>query len=296
MTNIIIIGANGFVGRKTLEFFYGKSDYNVTGLSFHEDILPGNSYRFIEADICDSNKIRQVFQEVSPDIVINCSAISVPDYCQTHREEAFNCNAKAVENIALLCNYFNSRLIHLSTDFVFNGQTDRLYKEDDLPDPVNYYGYTKYLSEQYVAQICNNFAIARVIVVYGKSYIGQHGNIFSLVAQRLTAGEKIVTVNDQWRTPTYIGDIVKGIELLSSCNNTGIYHIGGKECLTVSEIAYKVAGFLGLDKSLILPVSTIEMQEKTPRPRFSGLCIDKAKSELGYNPVSIEEGMKLMFY
>jgi dTDP-4-dehydrorhamnose reductase len=213
-----------------------------------------------------------------------------------HKEEAFNINAKAVENIATLCNSFHSRLIHLSTDFVFNGKTDRLYTEEDIPDPVNYYGYTKYLSEQYVSQICTNFAIMRVIVVYGKAYPGQHGNIFSLVRQKLTNGDRIVTVNDQFRTPTYVYDVVKAIELLSLHKSNGIYHIGGDECLTISDIAFKVADFLGLDKSLIQSVCTAEMNEKTPRPKFSGLSIDKSKNELGYSPVSVEEGMKRLFY
>lgn len=296
MTNILIIGANGFVGRKTLEFFSEKIEYKVTGLSIHEDILPSNSYRFIEADICDSFKMEVVFNNVRPDLVINCSAISSPDYCEMHKEEAFNCNSRAVESLATLCNSFHSRFIHLSTDFVFNGQADKLYKEDDIPDPVNYYGYTKYLSEQYVAQICSSYAIARVIVVYGKSYPMQHSNIFSLVRQRLTAGEQVVTVNDQWRTPTYAGDVVKGIELLTSYTGNGIYHIGGPECLTITEIALKVACFLGLDKSLIKSVSTVEMKERTPRPKFSGLCIEKAKSELGYTPLTPDDGMKLLFY
>lgn len=295
MNNILILGANGFVGRKILEFFSSKIEYNVTGLSVHRDITPGKSYNFIEADICDYVIMEQIFRNVRPNVVINCSAISVPDYCETHKEEAYRCNTKAVESLAVMCNSSNSRFIHLSTDFVFNGRTDRLYKEDDLPDPVNYYGLTKYLAEQSVSKICTNYAIVRIIVVYGKPYPGQHGNILSLVQQKLFGGEQIKVVNNQWRTPTYVSDVVKGVELLSDFSVNGIYHIGGSECLTIAEIAYKVADYLGLNKSLIQSVSTEDIREKTPRPRFSGLSIEKARHELGYKPVTIEEGMSLMF-
>lgn len=99
----------------------------------------------------------------------------------------------------------------------------------------------------------------------------------------------------QWRTPTYVGDVSQGIEKLINHPNNGIYHICGSECLTIADIAYRVADTLNLDYSLILPVTTKQMGETTPRPRFSGLSIEKARRELGYQPHTLEEGIKLMF-
>ena len=132
-------------------------------------------------------------------------------------------------------------------------------------------------------------------VVYGAALPGQHGNILQLVANRLRNNEEIRVVSDQWRTPTYVGDVSQGIEKLINHPNNGIYHICGSECLTIADIAYRVADTLNLDYSLILPVTTKQMGETTPRPRFSGLSIEKARRELGYQPHTLEEGIKLMF-
>ena len=163
-----------------------------------------------------------------------------------------------------------------------------------MPAPLNYYGVTKYQGEQAVASICRNYAVARVVVVYGKALPGQHGNVLQLVKNRLEAGQEIRVVSDQYRTPTWVADIADGVERLMNTGNTGIYHICGAEHLSIAEIAYRVADYFGLDRSLIRPVTTEEMKEATPRPRNSGLSIGKAKRELGYRPHTLEEGLKEM--
>lgn len=295
MTNILIIGANGFTGRRMLMDYSLNPDYKVTGSSFKEDIQPGGNYRFIQADIRDPRAVESLLDEVRPDVLINTAALSVPDYCDTHRAEAEALNVTAVEHLARNCRKHGSRFIHLSTDFVFDGKAERLYNEADIPNPANYYGVTKLEGEKRVAACCTDYAIVRVVVVYGKALPGQHGNILQLVANRLRKGQEIRVVSDQWRTPTYVGDIAVGVEQLINHPANGIYHICGDECLTIAQIAYRVADYLRLDRSLIHPVTTEEMQEAIPRPRFSGLSIEKAQSELGYTPHSLEEGMKRMF-
>lgn len=293
---ILVIGANGFTGRRVLNDLSRNDEYTVTGCSLHDDIAPGSgNYHFISADICQMGEQAALFREVRPNVVINASALSVPDYCETHREEAEIINITAVGQLAFRCEVSGARLIHLSTDFVFSGDSGRLYTEEDAPAPVNYYGVTKLKGEKRVAELCTNYAIARVAVVYGAALPGQHGNILQLVADRLRNNEEIRVVSDQWRTPTYVGDVSQGIEKLIGLPTNGIYHICGSDCLTIADIAYRVADTLNLDYSLILPVTTKQMEEKTPRPRFSGMSIEKARNELGYQPHTLEEGIKLMF-
>lgn len=297
MKNILIIGANGFTGRQLLNDLSTQKQYNVTGCSLHPDILPtsekSESYHFIEADIRNEVAAKDLFKEVRPEVVINCSALSVPDYCETHHEEAYLTNVTAVEQLAHLCEEYKSRFIHLSTDFVFDGKIDesagQLYTEEDAPAPVNYYGFTKWKGEEKVAGICSNYAIARVEIVYGKALPGQHGNIVQLVMNRLKAGQEIRVVSNQWRTPTYVGDVSNGIELLIENATNGIFHICGNECLTIAEIAFQVADHMKLDRSLIHPATTEEMKEATPRPRFSGMSTEKARTILGYNPRKLKE-------
>ena len=263
---VLVIGANGFTGRRILNDLSRNDEYIVTGCSLHDDIAPDSgNYRFISADICQMGEQSALFREVRPNIVINTSALSVPDYCEAHREEADSINVNAVGQLAFRCEASAARFIHLSK------------------------------GEKRVTELCSNYAIARVVVVYGAALPGQHGNILQLVANRLRNNEEIRVVSDQWRTPTYVGDVSQGIEKLINHPNNGIYHICGSECLTIADIAYRVADTLNLDYSLILPVTTKQMGETTPRPRFSGLSIEKARRELGYQPHTLEEGIKLMF-
>lgn len=290
---ILVVGANGFTGRRILDDLSAKM-YDVTGCSLHADIRPGDRHHFIEADVTDSTAIDKLFNLVCPDVVINCSALSVPDYCEQHREEALALNVSAVKHLACCCERTGSRFIHLSTDFVFDGKKHSLYTEEDEPAPLNYYGVTKYLGENTVVACSSNYAIVRVVVVYGKALPGQHGNIIQLVKDRLEAGLQIRVVSDQYRTPTWVGDISVGVECLIRRSNSGIYHICGSDCLSIAEIAYRVADYFELDRSLICPVSTEEMNEATTRPQFSGLSLEKAKREFGYSPHTLEDGMEEM--
>ena len=295
MKKILIIGANGFTGRQILNDLSVHTQYKVTGCSLHPDILPNDAgkYRFIETDIRNEANIKRLFEEVQPDVVINCSALSVPDYCETHHEEAYLTNVTAVSQLAVFCEEYKSRFIHLSTDFVFDGKINEdaglLYTEEDIPAPVNYYGYTKWKGEEKVAETCSSYAIVRVAIVYGRALPGQHGNIVQLVMNRLKAGQKIRVVSDQWRTPTYVGDVSDGVQRLIAHPTNGIFHICGVECMSIAEIAYQVADYMGLDHSLIHPVTTEEMNETTLRPRFSGMSIDKARTMLGYEPQKLKE-------
>ena len=295
MKKILIIGANGFTGRQILNDLSVHTQYKVTGCSLHPDILPNDAgkYRFIETDIRNEADIKRLFEEVQPDVVINCSALSVPDYCETHHEEAYLTNVTAVSQLAVFCEEYKSRFIHLSTDFVFdekiNEDAGLLYTEEDIPAPVNYYGYTKWKGEEKVAETCSSYAIVRVAIVYGRALPGQHGNIVQLVMNRLKAGQEIRVVSDQWRTPTFVGDLSDGIQRLIENTANGIFHICGDECLTIAEIAYQVADYMKLNRALIHSVTTEEMQESTPRPRFSGMSIEKARTILGYNPRKLKE-------
>lgn len=297
MKKILIIGANGFTGRQILNDLSVHAQYKVTGCSLHPDISPNDAgkYRFIETDIRNEADIKRLFEEVQPDVVINCSALSVPDYCETHHEEAYLTNVTAVSQLAVFCEEYKSRFIHLSTDFVFdekiNEDAGLLYTEEDVPAPVNYYGYTKWKGEEKVAETCSSFAIVRVAIVYGRALPGQHGNIVQLVMNRLKAGQEIRVVSDQWRTPTYVGDVSDGVQRLIAHTTNGIFHICGDECMSIAEIAYQVADYMGLDRSLIHSVTTEEMNETTPRPRFSGMSIDKARTMLGYKPQKLKEAL-----
>lgn len=287
---IILFGANGFTGRRVLKHL--SLNHQVMACSLHPDILPEKGYQFQILDMLDFDSMDILLNSFQPNVIINAAALSVVDYCEQHPVEAYKMNVTAVKHLAEYSKSNSCRLIHLSTDFVFDGLASEAYTEKDSPNPINYYGKTKQWSEEVIQQLCNNYAIVRIEVVYGKPFHGQHGNIVQLVKNRLENGQSIRVVSDQFRSPTWVEDIACAIESLLADKYQGIYHICGGETLSVADFAYRVAKYFDLDTSLIQPVTTEEMNEATPRPRFSPMSTEKAFREWGYKPSNLEEGFK----
>ena len=287
---IIILGANGFIGRRILNRLYPS--HQVLACSLHPDILPEEGYRFETIDMLDYSAMTTLLNDFQPEVIINASALSVVDYCELHPEEAYAMNVTAVKHLAEYSRDHSCRLIHLSTDFVFDGTSSIAYTETDVPNPVNYYGKTKQWSEEVIGQLCTDYAIVRVEVVYGKPLPKQHGNIVHLVKNRLENGQSLRVVSDQFRSPTWVEDIACAIEQLLSNQHQGIYHICGGETLSVAEIAYRAAKYFNLDTSLIEPITTEAMNEATPRPPFTPMSVEKAQQAFGYQPSALEEGFK----
>ena len=287
---IIILGANGFIGRRILNRLY--PNHQVLACSLHPDILPVEGYQFETIDMLDYTAMTTLLNNFQPEVIINASALSVVDYCEQHPEEAYAMNVTAVKHLAEYSRTNSCRLIHLSTDFVFDGTSSIAYTETDVPNPVNYYGKTKQWSEEVIGQLCTDYAIARVEVVYGLPYPKQHGNIVHLVKTRLENGQGLRVVSDQFRSPTFVEDIAWAIEKLLSSQHQGIYHICGGETLSVAEIAFRTAKYFNLDTSLIEPITTEAMNEATPRPTFTPMSVKKAQQDLGYQPSALEVGFK----
>ena len=288
----MILGANGFTGRRILRRLTQRKEHTLFACSLHPDILAEEGYRFETLDMLDYIATDTLLNDFQPEVIVNASALSVVDYCEQHPEEAFAMNVSAVKHLAEYCQAHECRLIHLSTDFVFDGTQTRPYTETDTPNPLNYYGKTKRWGEEAIEQTCKDYAIVRVEVVYGKPLNGQHGNIVHLVKNRLENGQGIRVVADQFRSPTYVEDIARAIELLLPSRYQGIYHICGGETLSVADIAHRVAKHFGLDESLIESVTTKEMNEATPRPLYSPMNTQKAFRELGYEASLLEEGLR----
>lgn len=289
---ILILGANGFVGRRLLLHLAHSNCHHLLACSRHTDLCPSAGYEFAEVDMCCPDSFGPVLEAFRPEVVINAAALSVVDFCEQHRDEALRVNTTAVEWLAHRCTALNCRLLHLSTDFVFDGSKGTPYVEDDAPCPVNWYGHTKWLAEQTIAEHSHNHAILRVEVVYGRPLAGQHGNIALLVKQRLEQGLSMRVATDQWRTPTCVADICCAVEALLPYDHQGIFHIAGGEQMSIAELAERTARFFGLDTTLLQPTPTQQMQESTPRPQATPLCTDKAMQTFGYAPRTLEEGLQ----
>lgn len=293
---VVITGVNGLLGQYLVRDM-AKAGFGVFATSRGTCRLPAYdavNYTYQPVDIRDKEAIRQYLSDVNPGIIIHAAAMAQPDACELNKDECRDINVNATAYIAEMAEKLGARLIYVSTDFVFNGDNGP-YKEDDLPEPVNYYGKTKLEAEKIVQACTTNWAIARTILVYGNILSGTRSNMVTWVKDNLEKGNTIKVVNDQVRTPTYVEDLSAGIVLIARQNATGIFHISGKEVFTPYEMAVQVADYFGLDKSLMEKVTADTFTQPARRPLKTGFIIDKAEKELGYQPVSFKEGIQKMF-
>jgi dTDP-4-dehydrorhamnose reductase len=169
-----------------------------------------------------------------------------------------------------------------------------MYREDDVPGPVNYYGRTKLEAEEAVKEYEHDWTIVRTVLVYGKNHSG-HNNLLKIVKEKLEKGEEYKVFDDQVRTPTYVEDLAKGIVSVIEKRATGIFHLSGKDILTPYQMAIKTAEHLKIDSSVIKKATVASFSQPAKRPLKTGFVIDKARKELGYEPGSFEEGLNKTF-
>jgi len=292
---ILVTGANGFLGYYLTEQLL-KKKFSVIATSKGKCRLPfiGNkNFNYATMDFTDPFSVHDVFGKFEPEAVIHAGAMSKVDECELNQWGCYLANVEGTLALLLNAAEYRSQFIFISTDFIFDGERGN-YKEDDEPNPVNFYGKTKLEAEDAVKEYEYNWAIVRTILVYGKPFTGK-GNILTVVKEKLEKGEEYKVVDDQLRTPTYVGDLAKGIVSIVEKKATGIYHISGKDKLTPYEMACRTADHTGLNKSLIKKVTATEFTQPAKRPPRTGFSIEKAGIELGFEPLSFDEGLKKTF-
>jgi dTDP-4-dehydrorhamnose reductase len=225
--------------------------------------------------------------------VINTAAMTDVDKCEMEKERCWSLNVTSVEHLIKACEGTGSFLIHLSTDFIFDGENGP-YEEDDWPNPQSYYAESKLASEKLFEKTSIKWAIVRTMLVYGVVQDMSRSNIILWVKKNLEAHKPINLVNDQWRTPTLAEDLAKGCALIIDKGVKGIFHISGKDMLTPYEMALETAGFFKLNPKLIEEVNSSLFRQAAKRPERTGFILDKARSVLGYEPVSFREGLGIL--
>ncbi len=291
---ILITGANGFLGHYlTEQLLERKHEVIATGKGACRLPFTQPNFTYISMDFTDPFAVHDAFEMYHPDVVVHAGAISKPDDCEKEQWQAYLTNVEGTVTMLTNAEECNSFFIFISTDFIFDGEKG-MYKEEDVANPVNFYGKTKWEAEDAVKEYAHDWSIVRTVMVYGKPLTGR-GNILSVVKEKLEKGESYSVFNDQVRTPTYVGDLAAGIVTIIENRHTGIFHLSGEDILTPYEMACKTADFLGLDKSLLKKVTAAEFSQPARRPLKTGFAIDKAKKELNFRPVSFEEGLAKTF-
>ena len=285
-STVLITGANGFLGQK-LSFFLSQNKFNVIATGIGPDRTNiTHGYKYISVDITNTKNCEQVLDQFQPDFIVNSAAITDVDFCEKNQKKCFNVNSKSIKNFIPYVQKNKIHFIQISTDFVFEG-LNSFYTEDDVCEPINIYGESKLEAESLIKKSNILYTILRPSLLYG---IGGK-NFLTWSLEQLKNNTDLKIVNDQYRTPTFILDLVLAIFQVINLKKYGTYHISSGECLSIFEIVCNIAKYLDIDHASIKKIKSIELNQIADRPRNSSLCIDKAVKDLNFEPTKLKNAL-----
>jgi dTDP-4-dehydrorhamnose reductase len=293
MKRVLICGANGLLGQKVSLVLSGNTAYEVLNTSRNRTfVLDDHLFDYTQLDITQKGDVKSLVSSFQPSVIINAAAATDVDWCESHREEAWKTNVLGVEHLVESARKVSAKLIHVSTDYVFDGKHGP-YAEDAQPKPLSYYGKAKLAGENSVRTGGISYAIVRTIVVYGTG-IGVRDNFALWAIRNLRIGKPIRCADDQVSNPTHVSDLADGIIRIFELDRTGIFHICGRERLSRYEFALRTAEVFGFDPSLIVRMKSADLSQLAPRPLVTGFITQKAEQELGLMPMNTREGLMLL--
>ena len=293
MKRVLICGSNGLLGQRLSLLLSNNTAYEVLNTSQERSfVFDHRLFDYTQLDITQKGDVKSLVSSFQPSVIINAAAATNVDWCETHREEAWSINVVGVENLVEAARKVGGKLIHVSTDYVFDGKNGP-YAEDAQPNPISYYGKSKLASENATRSGGIPYAIVRTIVLYGNG-IQVKDNFVLWVVKSLRSGKRIRCVDDQISNPTHVSDLAQSILKIFELERTGLYHVCGRESLSRYDFALKTAKVFELDGSLIDRIKTSELSQPAARPMVTGFVTLKATTELGLTLMDVEEGLRLL--
>jgi len=289
---ILITGATGLLGIALQESI--QDNVELFGVYHPPRSLPLPLRAQIRpADVTDMTLMRAIFEWAKPYVVIHAAAIGSVDFAEQHREQTRAVNVGGTQVVAALCREFNSKLVYISSNAVFDGNTP-FYSETDPVNPINYYGKLKVEAEETVKVSGASWAIIRPILMYGWNYPGERQTPVAWWLQSLRERKPIKVVNNVFSKPLYVESCAQTVWAAVRLQRCGLFHIAGRDHISLYHFALKTAETFGLDSKLIEPVPDSYFPELAARPRDTSFDTTKMESELGVAPMSVEEGLQRM--
>ena len=277
---IFITGGSGLLGCKIAEIALEKEYKIYTGYCHNKPEF-GEPVKFELAKDLD------IIHTVKPEVIIHTAALTNVDECEANKALAYELNVEGTKRLVELAKDVGAFFVYVSTDYVFPGDNGR-YKEEDTPNPINYYGYTKLLGEKY----CE--CIARPCVIYGAKPASEKINFALWLINKLKNGEEVKIVTDQFITPTLNTNLARMLLEISKRRLKGIFHTAGATRVSRYEFALQIANKFGLDKDLILPSRMEEMKWLAKRPKDSSLDTSKASRYLKEKPYDLDMALEIL--
>ena len=291
---ILITGSNGLLGQKLVHKLRKDSSVFLIATSKGKNrISKTDRYIYISLDITDKSEVEKVIAEHVPNIVINTAALTNVDLCEDKKDACDSLNIDAVKYLADSCANIDAHLIHISTDFIFDGK-DGPYAEDDKPNPLSYYGLSKLKSEQLLHSHTVKWTILRTIIVFGVGENLSKGNIVLWAKNALAKNNPLNIIDDQYRAPTLADDLADICILAAKKKALGVFNASGKDIMSIYEIVERVAKHYGNSTDNLKKISTAMLNQKAVRPPKTGFILDKSINELGYKPHSFEECLDII--
>jgi len=289
MKTLCITGGNGLLGNKLLaaagkHYRIFTIDLQPRAVSDHFD------HTYLQGDIADKDQIAELITATRADCVIHTAAFTDVDGCEREPDKARLVNVTGTQNVVFACRNIGAKLVHLSTDFVFNGNHGP-YDEKADPEPINVYGETKLDSEKIIQSELENWVIARTMILFGYSP-GVGPNFVTWLVQALNRSEKVKIVNDQFGTPTLADDLAQALLALVEEDAQGIFNTAGPELVHRHEFAKLIAHSFGYDESLIDETDSVRFKQDARRPLRSGLKMDKFMRTARFSFSSLKKGLE----
>ena len=285
---ILVTGASGLLGQKVVQQALERGHETYAIYKEH----PTSLGTPIKLDLINFEELSKVLSKQKPDVVIHTAAYTDVDGCEINRELAWKVNAEATKHLAIASAQVNSHLIYVSTDYVFDGEKG-FYTEEDKPNPISYYGYTKLRGEEFLKGYATEWCIARPSVLYG--WGPKHKQNFATwIINNLKQGKEVKVLTDQHVSPTLNTNLAAMLLEIAERKITGTTHTAGATRVSRHEFALKLAETFNLNKNLIKPITMNEIRWKAKRPKDSSLNVSKANSLLNKKPLQLNNASEIM--
>jgi len=288
---VLLTGASSSPGFKTLIALVSRGFSVVATYNTHPISFEHPNASIVRLDLTEFDRVAQLFSEARPDAVIHMAALGNVDQCEEDKQLAWRVNVEATRFLAKLCARSGVPMIYLSTDYVFDGERG-MYREDDVPNPINFYGLTKLVAEEIVRSLVPKHAVVRTSAIYGLG-MGRK-NFGKFLIEALSSGQRVRALIDQWLSPTLNTLLAEAVVEILERELWGTYHVAG-ERVSRYEFAIRLAERFGFDKSLIEPARMSDFSWRARRPRDSSLDCSKARSMLRTEFHSLEHSLNVLY-
>jgi len=278
----LVTGSSGLVGSQVVKDL-AKQNLEVYSCYHNEKPEHGTP---VKLDLVNQNEIEETINKINPDSIIHLAAMTGVDQCETHQDLAMMINAKATEIMARQAAKQQAFFVYVSTDYVFDGKNG-MRKESDTPKPLGFYGKSKLEGELALNKLASSWCIARTSTPFGIHYKKKSFPLW--IKENLESKKEIPVLVDQFTSPTFVPNLSKMLIEVASRQISGVIHLAGATRISRYDLAELVANKLSLDKKLLIPTKTDEMDWKAQRPKDSSLDVSLASELLDEKPLCIEK-------